>query len=452
MNNLSNTNLFKSIIDVGNYSEREKNFIKAIIDNDTATFNKLLQNNPRFVELRINGIVNAITWSQTNSSNLLSSILSNYKYPIHLAAMAGSIKIIDALLERSVFINTPASDGSTPLLLATHYNQYDTLIHLIAKGAEPKLSMGTGSTPLHQAAYKGWYKITEELIKYININTIDSAGETPLLTASFQEKNEIIKLLIDKGANIHITLPNGAGNLFYAAQNGFADIAELLLKQGINPNETRTTDLFSALHIAAYKGNLDVVKLLVEYGTNDNCKDDVGKTPMDWATANGHYQVAKYLAQLKHSTNTNKINTTATTSQPIQPLLSSLKTASPKIFKPTSDEEIAKEFYKKGQYKEGVEYFTKALANNKSKHSHLYCNIGHCYYGLKNYKEAIANYSKAIDLNSNQCSAYEWRAKSYRKLANSGVEPRQSAYIELAVEDENKVAQLKSNISKNLTI
>jgi tetratricopeptide (TPR) repeat protein len=74
----------------------------------------------------------------------------------------------------------------------------------------------------------------------------------------------------------------------------------------------------------------------------------------------------------------------------------------------------AETYYKKGEYQNSIEYFTKALEIRPDK-TDIYNNRGGAYFHLAMYKEAIADFSKAISADSsfhkeyyiNRCAAYE---------------------------------------------
>ena len=68
----------------------------------------------------------------------------------------------------------------------------------------------------------------------------------------------------------------------------------------------------AAIHMAAYKGNSGVVRLLCqEYGVDANCSNSEtlekepkkGMTPLDWAARKGHTQVLKVLLDNKADVN-----------------------------------------------------------------------------------------------------------------------------------------------------
>jgi ankyrin repeat protein len=78
--------------------------------------------------------------------------------------------------------------------------------------------------------------------------------------------------------------------LRWASQNGHIEVVKLLLEKGAN---IHADDDFS-LRIASQQGHLEVVKLLIENGANVNAQDDYS---LRWASQNGHIEVVKLLLE-----------------------------------------------------------------------------------------------------------------------------------------------------------
>lgn len=75
----------------------------------------------------------------------------------------------------------------------------------------------------------------------VNVNCPNHDGITPLHAAVLHGKDNLVNLLLSRGANVNSrdTL-SGATPLFYAAAAGRTRIAEILLKNGANPNVRAT--------------------------------------------------------------------------------------------------------------------------------------------------------------------------------------------------------------------
>ncbi len=93
-----------------------------------------------------------------------------------------------------------------------------------------------GITP---ASEKGHVEIVRELLEKtdINVNHTNFVGWTPLLEAIVlndggAKQQEIVKLLLDHGANPHMTDKYGKTLLELAREKGFNAIADLLLAAG----------------------------------------------------------------------------------------------------------------------------------------------------------------------------------------------------------------------------
>ena len=84
--------------------------------------------------------------------------------------------------------------------------------------------------------------------------------------------------------------------LLFAATAGETEVIRLLIEAGTDVNAKCHHD-FTALHEAAHAGHLDAVKLLVEAGARtDAVERQWSSTPEGWARHADHPEVAEYLA------------------------------------------------------------------------------------------------------------------------------------------------------------
>ena len=102
-----------------------------------------------------------------------------------------------------------------------------------------------------------------------------------------------VKLLISKGVSPNTTDPKGEPMLNLAIKDKSDDVIYLLIS-----NKTTDVDLSNKhgetpLMIASIDGNLPVVKALVQQ--RKALIDHVGWTPLHYACAKGHFDVAQYL-------------------------------------------------------------------------------------------------------------------------------------------------------------
>jgi len=136
---------------------------------------------------------------------------------------------------------------------------------------------------IYEASSIGDKEILLRLIKQFpdQTNTYSVDGFTPLGLASFFGNIEVVKILIDNGAN-----PNIASNnrfkvtpLHSACAISNYVIAEILIKNGADVNAKQMQNV-TPLHSAAHNGHAKLVKLLIDNGADINSKMDNGQTPL----------------------------------------------------------------------------------------------------------------------------------------------------------------------------
>jgi len=134
-------------------------------------------------------------------------------------------------------------------------------------------------------------KVKQLIEKEVDINKQDVKGRTVLMNAAAKGHVDVARLLIDKGANINAQDKNGVTALMLASvYGGDIRLAEKVFSILMN---YYWEDLEYGL--PAMKGNLDMVKLLLQYKADVNLQDHKGKTALTVAVTTHNIDIAKEL-------------------------------------------------------------------------------------------------------------------------------------------------------------
>ncbi|EAX88109.1 hypothetical protein TVAG_422640 [Trichomonas vaginalis G3] len=119
------------------------------------------------------------------------------------------------------------------------------------------------STPLHWAAGWGMYDIVKLLLDFgADINARNKVGHTPLLCAVFDNQLECARLLIDRGADVNDCDNEGFAAIHIAAGNGHMDVLKFLVTKGADLGAL-TIDGGTALWVAAGAGDYEIFEFLL---------------------------------------------------------------------------------------------------------------------------------------------------------------------------------------------
>ncbi len=153
-----------------------------------------------------------------------------------------------------------------------------------------------------RTAYKGDLKPVLDLLHQgADPNIPDRNGDTALLYASRFDRLEMVRALLQAGADVNRRNPCGLTPLMVAPG---AAVATALLKAGAcvdiaTPSEPADEDAGrTALMIAARRGRTAVVQVLLTYGADLHRRDSQGRNALMHAAEAGQNETAQWLAQV----------------------------------------------------------------------------------------------------------------------------------------------------------
>lgn len=188
------------------------------------------------------------------------------------SATEGDLESLKRQLQQNIDINATDRQGRTAIVLASLNKHYAMVEYLAAAGADINLQdetcfnpflLGCLTNDLHlirimvkagadltrltrfggvgitPASEKGYVEVVRELLEttMINVNHTNYVGWTPLLEAIVLNdggirQQQIVKLLLDNGANPGMTDKHGKTPLQLAKEKGYSEIVDLLIAAG----------------------------------------------------------------------------------------------------------------------------------------------------------------------------------------------------------------------------
>ncbi len=147
---------------------------------------------------------------------------------------------------------------------------------------------------LIRAAKNGDLEKVERLIsKGADINFIAIDGSYALEEAASENRPDVVRALLAKGAKLH-HVPGKMTPPEIAASKGYMDILNAFLESGYNVN-TKQSYGYSLLHVAAQDGENKIIETLLKKGADINERDDNGATPLFHAAGANYENCVKVL-------------------------------------------------------------------------------------------------------------------------------------------------------------
>jgi ankyrin repeat protein len=165
-------------------------------------------------------------------------------------AAKGDNARVKELLDKGVDVNMRGNDRNTPIMEAAYAGHLDTVKLLLDHGADLSARKNDGATPTGLA---GRSKDVLELFKNVSA----------LVDAASKGNNQMLKELMDKGTPVNGLDQFGNSALTAACYGGQTDVVKLLLQKGANPN-IKKSDGATPLSLATGQKHGEIVALLNE--------------------------------------------------------------------------------------------------------------------------------------------------------------------------------------------
>ncbi|NWJ10085.1 ASB3 protein, partial [Crypturellus undulatus] len=221
--------------------------------------------------------------------------------PIHEAAVCNSRECLKLLIRAAPsekYLQAKTFEAMSALHLSVSHGCAESVSTLLGAGADPNEVTAEESTPLFLAVEKGHTDIVKLLLQHgANVNGRHTwAGWSSLHGASSEGHIEIIKILMEKGADKEYENDSGITPLFIAAQYGMLESLRMLISYGANVN-CQAKDKATPLLIAAQEGHAKCVELLLSEGADPNlyCDEEEWQLPIHAAAEKGHKNILELL-------------------------------------------------------------------------------------------------------------------------------------------------------------
>lgn len=232
---------------------------------------------------------------------------------LHHAAGGQHLAVVSTLLDLGAAVD--AATWATPLHLAVSYGRTENARRLLEAGAAFDARTRRGTTPLAMAVLHGHPEVADVLrplgILPRTLWVAAGAGELTLVQSFVHPDGSVAE-----GAGAHREDPQEYGMprrplsgepeallaeaLQYACANGRSAVVEYLLDAGADIDGV--FHVGTPLHHAAYCGQLQMVRHLVQRGADVYARDDEWHgTPASWAEQRSHAAVVELLRSFEDS-------------------------------------------------------------------------------------------------------------------------------------------------------
>ncbi|QDS76771.1 hypothetical protein FKW77_001903 [Venturia effusa] len=204
-------------------------------------------------------------------------------------------------INRSIDLNASHSVDAIPLIVrAAQEGSMREIEELLDQGAKiEQMTSATRRTALAVAAHCGNDDIVGVLLQRgASLSVVDFSGMTPLHLAASRGHYRVVEQLLHDRADIDCLTPDRKTPLRLASDEGYDEVAILLLHRDAKVN-ARDSQQLTALHAAAKAGDVGMVDILVANGADVEAKDAVFMAAIHYAARGGHNAILETLLKKK---------------------------------------------------------------------------------------------------------------------------------------------------------
>lgn len=193
---------------------------------------------------------------------------------LYCAIKSGNAQIVSLILENGAKHNCIYRPYSgyllTPLELAVVNGKTQVVEEILKYGPNPNRKIKKKVIMRNYKVFKDEYYVPFREIEITNSKVIDTE-KTALTLALERYHPEIVRLLLQNGADPNTKCNNDKPLIQNLVSKGHTDKVELLLQNNADPNK-KYEDNQILLHIAAMEGHKRIATLLLQYGANPEAK------------------------------------------------------------------------------------------------------------------------------------------------------------------------------------
>lgn len=202
------------------------------------------------------------------------------------------LEVVQLLLDNHANIRLTDKNGDPAINWATLYGHTKAVKYLLSRGADPLQANKEEYTALRTANERGHKDIIELIEQFIaGRNKADAAAQLIKQKSIEQAKQAITKIF-----DPNIFLKDGSTLLLETIKTGDSQLIKTLLDRGANVNQSNIIGYFSTPLMQAVSANLpEVTEILLHAGANINDTDVLGDPAVNWASYLGRIEIVELL-------------------------------------------------------------------------------------------------------------------------------------------------------------